>query len=163
MAKCGPSGYLKLYLSQVSAVQLANYLLATSRRRINAMLVMGNFPFRIKSSNCIKSCRKSCCSSWRRTSGRQRIYSSRAQLSTSLLPNSEVCALIFLCFLTSLYLFLTDVARGVATFSNGVVSDDGPRCFGVARDETRAVGDRVGVSSTDSLAPFDLFYFKKTI
>ena len=33
----------------------------------------------------------------------------------------------------------------------GVVSDYGPRCFGVARDEPRSVGDRVGVSLKDSL------------
>ena len=33
-----------------------------------------------------------------------------------------------------------------------VVSDYGPRCFGVLRDEPRSVGDLVGVSSTDSLA-----------
>ena len=33
-----------------------------------------------------------------------------------------------------------------------VVSDYGPRCFGVSRDVPRSVGDLVGVSSTDSLA-----------
>ena len=42
--------------------------------------------------------------------------------------------------------------RGVVTFNNVVMSDYGPRCFGVLRDEPRSVGDRVGVSSTDSLA-----------
>ena len=73
-------------------------------------------------------------------------------LYTSLLPNSEVCALTFLCFFTSLVIFNNNVIRGVVTFNNVVVSDYGPRCFGVLRDEPRSVGDRVGVSSTDSLA-----------
>ena len=40
----------------------------------------------------------------------------------------------------------------IVTFNNGMVSDDSPRCFGVAMDELCSVGDRVGVSSTDSLA-----------
>ena len=74
-------------------------------------------------------------------------------LYTSLLPNSEVCALTFLCFLTSLVIFFKkNVIRAVVTFNNVVVSDYDPRCFGVLRHEPRSVGDRVGVSSTDSLA-----------
>ena len=80
------------------------------------------------------------------------IHCPACTLYTSLLPNSEVCALTFLCFLTSLVIFNKNVIRRRYTFNNVVVSDYDPRWFGVLRDEPRSVGDRIGVSSTDSLA-----------